>query len=58
MKNDNKKRLKALYTVLLIAAVILGATYLANSISESKYQQALSRLNKLLSQAGFSLGKE
>jgi hypothetical protein len=58
MKNNNNKRLKVLYTVLVIVLVMLGAIYIANSASKAKYEQVMSRLNELLSDPGFSSGKD
>jgi len=54
MKNSNKKRLKVLYTILLIVLVMLSAIYIANIASKAKYEEAMSRLSELLSDPGFS----
>ncbi len=54
MKNSNKKRLKVLYTILLIVLVMLSAIYMANIASKANYEEAMSRLNALLSDPGFS----
>ena len=49
MKNDNNKPTKILYIILLIVAVILTVTSIANRISKAKNQEAISWLNGLLS---------
>jgi hypothetical protein len=54
MKNSDKKRLKVLYTILLIVLVMCSAIYIANIASKAKYEEAMARLNELLSDPGFS----
>jgi hypothetical protein len=58
MKSDNNKRLKVLYTILVIVFVMLTVIYMANTTSKVKYEQVMSRLNELLSDPGFSSGKD
>jgi len=54
MKNDSNKRLKILYTILVIVCVMVGVIYIANNASKAKYEHAMARLNQLLSDPGFS----